>query len=283
MSSKIFIIGARSNLSNKLYDTIDNSVLISSNEIQSNNNFLLKYAHIKGMYFIVNAFFPAIKLNDISKPLEYIQSSVYLLANLLQNIKDIKNKYNVKIIKIIYTSSASVYGNNSNCSENDHPMPLNLHSSLKISSEFLLSRFCKEEDINYTIARIFNMYGGNDNFSVIFKIVHAVKNNEPISLINDGKALRDFININDVVVSYQKLLHSNQYDIVNIANGKAVSINEILQYLIDKNIKINTINSNRDEINISIANVDRLSHIVNIDKFLSIFAFLDKEIIKSYK
>ena len=96
-------------------------------------------------------------------------------------------------------------------------------------------------------------------------------------------SLRDFININDVVVSYQKLLHSNQYDIVNIANGKAVSINEILQYLIDKNIKINTINSNRDEINISIANVDRLSHIVNIDKFLSIFAFLDKEIIKSYK
>jgi nucleoside-diphosphate-sugar epimerase len=283
MSSKIFIIGARSNLSTKLYDGIENSVLISSNEIQDNNNFLLGYVNIKEMYFIVNAFYPATKLNDIAKPLEYIQSSVYLLANLLQNIKEIKNKYNVKIMKIIYTSSASVYGNNSNCNENDYPMPLSLHSSLKVSSEFLLSRFCKEEDISYTIARIFNMYGGNDNFSVISKIINALKNNQPILLINDGKALRDFININDVVVSYQELLHNNQYDIVNIANGKAVSIYEIIGYLINNNIKINTINTNRDEINISIANIDRLNNIVDIDKFLSIFAFLDKEIIKSNK
>jgi len=77
MSSKIFIIGARSNLSNKLYDTIDNSVLISSNEIQSNNNFLLKYAHIKGMYFIVNAFFtesPPERLNIFASKVKQLTS-----------------------------------------------------------------------------------------------------------------------------------------------------------------------------------------------------------------
>lgn len=279
----VFIIGARSNLSIKLHDGIENSVLISSKELQNSDNFLIKYSHIQEMYFIVNAFYPANKLNDISKPLKYIQLSVYLLANLLQNIKDIKNKYNIKIMKILYTSSASIYGDNTNCSEKNHPMPLSLHSSLKVSSEFLLSKFCKEENINYTIARIFNMYGGNDKFSVIFKIINAIKNNQSISLINDGKALRDFIHINDVVVSYQELLHNNQYDIVNIANGKAISVNEILQYLISKKININTINTNREEINISIANIDRLNKIIDVDKFSSVFSFLDNEIIKNYK
>ena len=271
------VIGKNSNLSNTLLEKVDDIVLVSSRDIINDIDILKIYKGNK-KNIIFNNFHPANQLSGVDNYLNYVQNSITVTAMVLEYFRD------SEINKIVYSSSSSVYGDSSEkCKESDFVNPLNFYSSVKLANEMLVREYCNSASIDYTIARIFNMYGGNDNFSVIFKIVHAVKNNEPISLINDGKALRDFININDVVVSYQKLLHSNQYDIVNIANGKAVSINEILQYLIDKNIKINTINSNRDEINISIANVDRLSHIVNIDKFLSIFAFLDKEIIKSYK
>lgn len=46
------------------------------------------------------------------------------------------------------------------------------------------------------------MYGGNDNFSIISKIIKAYKNNEEL---NNGNAIRDFIHIEDVVDIYSKI------------------------------------------------------------------------------
>ena len=200
MNEIILIFGSRSNLSEQLHSAIADATLISSGEMLNGNDCLSRY---KGMNIkiIFNSFYPAFKLNDFTEPADYINHSIVVVGNLLQQIK----LHSLSVEKIIYTSSASVYGTNNYCTESDNLMPLSLYASLKISSEKLIEGFCNEHDIDFIIARIFNMYGGNDRFSIISKIINSVRNNKEICLINKGVSARDFIHIDDVVCYYAKL------------------------------------------------------------------------------
>jgi len=117
------IIGKNSNLSQILQESIENSLLISSqNSIE--------------------------ELNKID-------------FNLISKINIIFN--NLKINKIII------------CSENDPILPLNLHASLKVANGRSIEKFSIDTKINYTIARVFNTYGGDNNFSIISKIINRYK------------------------------------------------------------------------------------------------------------
>ena len=77
-------------------------------------------------------------------------------------------------------------------------------------------------------ARLFNMYGGNDHFSVISKIIHAIKNDYPFSLSNNGSSIRDFIHIDDVVKIYKLMLNLNHRGVTNIASGIGTSTKQII-------------------------------------------------------
>jgi UDP-glucose 4-epimerase len=243
------IVGKRSNLSNHLLDSLDNAIAISSSQaIEALSQ--LDWSQIDKVNLILNQFQPATRLNDLSSPTEYIDNAISTTANILMFIKDKSSKVN----KVVYTSSSSVYGNNESCIETDVPQPLSLHATLKLANEKLVSQFCSAEDIDYTIARVFNMYGGNDEFSIVSKIIKAYKNQHSISLINDGNAIRDFIHINDVVEAYKIILTSSDIDVVNVASGQGKSVRIILDYLHERDIEISTSNIERDEISVSIAN-----------------------------
>ena len=282
-SNKIVLIfGSRSNLSKKLSGVIPNSMLIKTSEILDNKIYLEKYNNYDEIDIIINSFYPAQRLNNLSEPFAYIKNSVYLLACLFEQIKNIK-KLSQKIRKIIYTSSASVYGNNNYCSENDILNPLNLHASLKLSSEKMIEEFCKKLEIDYTICRLFNMYGGDDKFSIIIKIVNSVLTNQPISLINNGTAIRDFIHIDDIVNCYDKILNIRDCNIINIASGDGISIKTILDNLELKGYKINIKNINRDEIKVSTANTKKLNFIINTSKFYKVINYIEESLSRSNK
>ena len=200
--NKVFIIGKGSNLSSFLSKKIINSKLISSREILTNIEELNVLKDNLPINIIFNNFQPATKLNEFVNLENYVVNSILTTSKVLDFIKNNQ----IVVNKIIYTSSSSVYGNNILCNENDELKPMNLHASLKVANEKLVEKFCIENSIDYTIARIFNMYGGDDNFSIISKIIKANKNNEELNIVNNGNAIRDFIHIEDVVDIYSKIL-----------------------------------------------------------------------------
>ena len=110
----------------------------------------------------------------VPKPEEIYQNNVIGTENLMEEV------LNSEIEKVVYTSSSSVYGNNKSCVEADLPKPLSLHATLKLANEKLVSQFCLAEGVDYTIARVFNMYGGYDEFSIVSKIIKAYKNHQNI-------------------------------------------------------------------------------------------------------
>jgi len=268
---KTLIFGSRSNLSIKLHTSIKNSELIYGINIINDERYLEKYRSDECIQIIINSFYPSHKLNNYLDPLKYIQESILILATLLEQIK----LFSLKVKKIIYTSSASVYGTNNYCTESDNLMPLNLQSSLKVSCEKLVIGFCDKMNINYAVTRVFNMYGGNDKFSIISKIIDSVERNSEMTLINNGMAIRDFIHIDDVVYCYIKLLNLNESQIINVASGEGISIKMIVDYLKIKGYQININNSTRNEIKVSIANVENLKVIFNVLNFKSVIQFIE--------
>ncbi|MGI6723473.1 MAG: NAD-dependent epimerase/dehydratase family protein [Arcobacteraceae bacterium] len=272
--NKVFIIGKGSNLSSFLSKKIINSKLISSREILTNIEELNVLKDNLPINIIFNNFQPATKLNEFFNLENYVVNSILTTSKVLDFIKNNQ----IVVNKIIYTSSSSVYGNNILCNENDELKPMNLHASLKVANEKLVEKFCIENSIDYTIARIFNMYGGDDNFSIISKIIKAYKNNEELNIVNNGNAIRDFIHIEDVVDIYSKILDKKDIKILNIGSGNGSSIKNILDFLNNHNIKIKTKNIQREELKISTADISKLKELFNKDTFFGVEDYLKKEL-----
>ncbi|QOY54064.1 SDR family oxidoreductase [Candidatus Sulfurimonas marisnigri] len=270
------VVGKRSNLSKKILEKCDDCVLISSFEIENNLDYILKYCKSGRVNIVLNNFQISISLNENINFDDYLTKSILNTSRILSFL--INN--NIIISSLIYTSSSSVYGNNKFCSEDDQVKPMNLQGALKVANEELIKRFCNEYKINYTITRIFNMYGGDDNFSVISKIKSSYLNNEVLNIINNGNAIRDYVHIDDVVKVYKNLLNKrdNIPKVLNIASGSGKRIFDILNVLSKNQIHIDINNIEREEINASISDVSLLNQVVNTDDFTNVIDYLLKEL-----
>lgn len=266
------IIGKESNLSSNLADKITDSVVISSRELAKDLSMLDEFKN-DTVNIVFNNFQPATSLNNFENIAYYIENSIGTTAKILDYLSK-----NMRVNKIIYTSSSSVYGNNILCNEYDELMPLNLHASLKVSNEKLIEMYCLKNNIDFTIARIFNMYGGNDKFSIITKIIDAAKKQNDLTIINNGNALRDFIHIDDVIEIYVKLLKIKNINFINVGTGSGSSIKNILDFLQNNNIKIKTKNIEREELKISTADTQKLRKLLKKKKFLKVEDYLKKEL-----
>jgi UDP-glucose 4-epimerase len=271
MNEVILIIGSRSNFSKKLHQSIDNSFLVDSTTVLESNDFLENYKNFR-ISIIVNSFQPSHLLADVKNPVSYIENSVGILANVLDKIP----RYDIK--KIIYTSSSSVYGDGAYCKENDSLRPANLHSLLKASCEKIVELFCIENDIEYTISRVFNMYGGEDRFSVISKIIDSAISKKVLVVANNGRSIRDFVHVDDVVSCYEAILSLETPKIINIANGAGTSISTILNSLNYRGIVVDTKTVKKREIETSVANIDRLKKIIDTSKFLNVVDFIENRL-----
>jgi len=258
------IFGKRSNLSFQLSKGIENAILISSHDYSHAIN-IISQSRVKRVNIVLNQFQPATMINDSSNFPAYIERAILSTAKICDALKNHTRKIN----KILYTSSSSVYGDNEACKEEDVPMPLSLHASLKLANEKLLTSFCEENALDFIIARVFNMYGGDDKFSIISKLISS-SNSTPLGLINNGAAIRDFIHVNDVVHSYKELFKSNQTGIFNIASGQAISIKTILEFLQSSGFDIQTFNVNRNEISISAADKKKICGVLGSHQFISV-------------
>lgn len=264
---KTLIIGRESNLTQSLLFNIPNSVALSSRELLIDITLLSRYKE-ETINLIFNNFQTATQLNEIKDSIAYIENAIAITAKVLEYLKE------TKIHKIIYTSSSSVYGNNIFCDEQDEVKPLNLAASLKVSNEKLVEGYCEMRGIDYTIARIFNMYGGDDRFSIISKIISAYENKTVLKVINNGNAIRDFIHIDDVAEVYRKLLTFKKLPILNIGRGIGSSVNAILAFLKNHSIHIDTETAFRKEIKISTANNALLKETFNKHNFTEVETYL---------
>ena len=82
------------------------------------------------------------------------------------------------------------------------------------------------------------MYGNHDSFSIISKIIKCYKTGNKLYLNNNGKAIRDFINVSDVANIYKNILLSNKKGVIDLGNGFGYEIDDILSKIGIENFNI---------------------------------------------
>jgi UDP-glucose 4-epimerase len=156
--------------------------------------------------------------------------------------------------KIIFSSTASVYGNpkKDQVSENDEMNPLNPYALSKLNLENFLIEKSKQLSIKYIILRYFNVAGAEkkmrtgliSKFSThLIKVACEVaKGKKKELIINgddydtiDGTPVRDYIHISDLadihLLCAEDLMRNHQSNIFNCGYGQGFSVKEVLNTL----------------------------------------------------
>ena len=171
--------------------------------------------------------------------------------------------FNNNLKKVIFSSTAAVYGNpkNLNVTEEDDLSPLNPYAETKLKLENFIINKSKTDGINYMILRYFNVAGADEKLrsgliskysTHLIKVASEVAVNKRDEIIingddyntEDGTAIRDYIHVSDLadihLVSAEYLIKKNKSNIFNCGYGKGFSVKEVIQtfnLLLDKKIK----------------------------------------------
>lgn len=148
----------------------------------------------------------------------------------------------LKISRLVFASSAAVYGNPINVPVNEnHPTePVSPYGLHKLCGEKYINLFGSQYNFSAVNLRFFNVFGSrqdpNSPYSGVISIfINAMKNNQPITIFGDGKQTRDFVYVKDIVNSiYLALvtrLDMGESITCNIGTGKAISLLEFLSEL----------------------------------------------------
>lgn len=168
---------------------------------------------------------------SFKKPLLYEDVNVRGTINIVLA----SNKTNVW--RIVYASSAAVYGNPVRLPiDEEHPLkPLSPYGVSKLAGEMYIKTIFNGEG-GYVILRLFNVYGLGQNpeyAGVITKFMERLERRLPPIIYGDGTQTRDFIHVLDVVEAFIKAIEVNEPNIVlNIGTGKPTSIRELAYTMI---------------------------------------------------
>jgi len=172
----------------------------------------------------------------INYSVEHPQES--LNVNVQGTFNVLKAASEADVEKVVFASSASVYGNPLYVPmDENHPLqPLTPYCVAKISCEYLLQMFARQ-GLKYVAFRNFNVYGPRQSIdafytSVIMKFAEALRNHEKPVVYGDGTQSMDFIYVDDVVDAYVKALESNvKNQIFNLGSGTSTSVNTLLNVM----------------------------------------------------
>lgn len=166
------------------------------------------------------------------EPEKYYINNVGNVANTLSALSSINYSG-----RIIYVSSASVYGHlgNSNIATENHPKsPLSPYGHSKLIAEQICENYRQfNRKLDIIIARPFSVYGNymnaGDGYKTVLQIfLENYKSNKPFPISGDGSQLRDFTHVDDVCSALEYIiLNSNKNETYNISNQEPVSLNDI--------------------------------------------------------
>jgi UDP-glucose 4-epimerase len=155
------------------------------------------------------------------------------------NVFDAAVKAGVK--KVIFASSASVYGNPSYIPMDEkHPFNNNtFYGAGKVANEELAKAFRRKYGMNYIGLRYFNVYGPRMDIygvytEVMIKWLDKISKGERPIIFGDGKQSMDFVYVGDVARSNMLALKSDVNEgFYNIGTGIETSLNDLVKAMLD--------------------------------------------------
>jgi UDP-glucose 4-epimerase len=211
------------------------------------------------------------------------------MTNIMGTLNILRASLEFGVKKMVFASSMAVYSDKSNhtpVSENDDQTPIAPYGLSKLTSENYLSHFADSNALDIVCLRYFNTYGENQTFTpyvgVITIFVNRLLKGEPPVIFGDGKQVRDFVYVEDIVQANIKAMYSNvHFGIFNVGTGIGTPVNEIANILSEKiNPQIEPEYSGvaEGELRYSIADIDRIKDALGFQPECGLENYIDRVI-----
>lgn len=181
---------------------------------------------------------------SIKNPYKYYHNNIYGTLNLLDTLKE--NNIN----KIIFSSTAAVYGNNNEpMNEESTINPNNTYGETKFAIERMMKWFDRAYNIKYVSLRYFNAAGAYNTGEIgechnpethLIPIIlnNIIKKRYEINIFGDdyptpdGTCIRDYIHVMDLASAhynaYKYLSNGGSSDVFNLGSGRGYSVKEVI-------------------------------------------------------
>lgn len=157
--------------------------------------------------------------------------------------------------KIIYPSTFFVYGHEYDqtgipVNEEAKTNPLSLYPITKLATEQVIKLYSRLYGIPYSICRLTNVYGENEDYDNTKKgafnylIMEALRGNT-LRLYYDGNFYRDYIHIDDVISALMLVEKRGNNDLFLVGYGKSFLFKTLIDYVLEiteSNSKTRTVN-----------------------------------------
>jgi UDP-glucuronate 4-epimerase len=142
--------------------------------------------------------------HSIENPGVYLQSNLVGFGHVLEGCR------HGGVTHLVYASSSSVYGGNTRLpfgEEQGVDHPVSLYAASKKANELMAHTYSHLYGLPATGLRFFTVYGpwGRPDMA-LFRFTRAILAGEPIDLYNEGRMVRDFTYIDDIVEGVVRVL-----------------------------------------------------------------------------
>jgi UDP-glucose 4-epimerase len=162
-------------------------------------------------------------------------------VNIVGTFNVIETAQAAGVKKVVYSSSASVYGDalETPMTEDHAFNNRTTYGATKIAGEQLFRAFNEQHGLDYVGMRYMNVYGPRMDYkgtyvSVIMKVLDKIEAGEAPQIFGDGSQAYDFVHVGDVARANILALKSDATDVnLNVGTGIKTTIRELVDSLLE--------------------------------------------------
>lgn len=231
MTKKIIILGSNGFMGSRL---LKNYSLNASYEVKgysSDECDLQSLESIKTALSSISSDYTIIMTSSITRLNENSYNSMIKNINMAENVGKFIEKHPVS--QFIFLSTIDVYGFVKNEINENLPLdPKDYYAISKLTSEFILKKYCSDNNIPLLILRLSGIYGpGDEGKSTINHIVKSATVNKQVIIWGDGEDMRDFVYVDDIYNLINMAMQKKIDMTLNVATGKSYSITQIVDMI----------------------------------------------------
>lgn len=210
---------------------------------------------------------------SIGDPITSNDVNVSGFLNILTAVKD-----NPKIKRMVYAASSSTYGDSPTLPkvEGNEGNPLSPYAVTKLVNELYADVFSKVYGLHTIGLRYFNVFGPKQNpnnpYAAVIPIFckHFIDGTQP-TINGDGLTSRDFTFVENAVQANIRALllpEINKHEVMNMACGDQVTLNEMVEMLNQisgKSITVNYGPERKGDVRHSKASIEKISSLLNYE------------------
>ncbi|EJM81662.1 MULTISPECIES: NAD-dependent epimerase/dehydratase family protein [unclassified Pseudomonas] len=162
-------------------------------------------------------------------------------SNFVGTLNVCEKMLKVGIKRVVFASSAAIYGNNGEGSaiDEDTPKsPLTPYASDKLASEYYLDFYRREHGLEPVVLRFFNIFGPRQDPSspysgVISIFTERAISRKPVAIFGDGEQTRDFVFVEDLVSILVQAVETTEpsASAMNVGLSRSTSLNDLITEL----------------------------------------------------